>query len=44
MVQFLISAFAEVVLDTILKAIWGLLKSILAALTALFWRIREGLH
>ena len=44
MIQLLISAFVEVVLETILKALWGGLKAILATLAALFRRFREGLH
>ena len=44
MIQLLISAFAEVVVETILKAVWGTLKAILAALAVFFRRFREGLH
>ena len=44
MIQFLISAFVEVVLETIVKAVWGVLKAITAAVAALFRRLREGLH
>ena len=44
MIQLLISAFVEVVLVTILKAVWGVLKALLAAITTLFRRFREGLH
>ena len=44
MIQLLISAFFEVVLETILKALWGALKAILDALSALFRRFLEGLH
>ena len=44
MIQLLISAVAEVVLETILKAVWGALKAFLAAIEALFQRFREGLH
>ena len=44
MIQLLISAFVEVVVETILKAVWGTLKAILAALFGLFRRFQEGLH
>ena len=44
MIQHLISAFVEVVLETIVKAVWGALKAILAGGSALFRRFREGLH
>ena len=44
MIQFLISDFVEVVLETILKGVWTAVKAILAAITALFRRFREGIH
>lgn len=44
MIQLLISAFFEVVLLTILNAVWGAFKAILAATAALFRRFRAGLH
>ena len=44
MIQLLISTFVEVVVETILKAVWGSLKAILAGGAALFRRFREGLH
>lgn len=44
MIQLLIFAFVEVVLETILKAVWTAVKAILAAVSALFRRFREGLH
>ena len=44
MIQLLISAFVEVVLETIAKTLWGALKGILDAVAALFRRFREGLH
>ena len=44
MIHLLISAFVEVVVETILKAVWGTLKGILATIAALFRRFREGLH
>ena len=44
MIQLLISAFVEVVLETVAKTLWGDLKGILAAVASLFRRFREGLH
>ncbi len=44
MIQHLISAFVELVLETIVKTLWGALKAILAGSAALFRRFREGLH
>ena len=44
MIHLFISAFVEVVVETILKAVWGTLKVILATIAALFRRFREGLH
>ena len=44
MIQFLVSTFGEVVLENILKAVWTAVKAILAAVSALFRRLREGLH
>ena len=44
MIQLLISAFVDVVLETIGKALWGALKAILAVVVILFRRFREGLH
>ena len=38
------ATFVEVVLETILKAVWGVLKAILATIITLFRRIREPLH
>ena len=44
MLQLLVSAVAEWIVQVVLEGVWGTLKAILAALVALFRRFREGFH